>query len=51
MPLPRKSIEKALPDIMMDLFRSSKGTHAAGKKERRVRGYAGVKLARPAEEP
>ena len=31
-PLPGKSIEKALPDIMMDLFRSSKGTHAAGQK-------------------
>jgi phage/plasmid-associated DNA primase len=51
MPLPRKSIEKALPDTMMDLFRSSNVTHAAGKNERRVRGYAGVKLARPAEEP
>ena len=32
MPLPRKSIEKALPDTMMDLFRSSNGTHAAGQK-------------------
>jgi hypothetical protein len=50
-PLPGKSIEKALPDIMMDCFRSSKGTHATGQKERRIRGYTGVKLARPAEEP
>ena len=48
LPLPRKAIEKALPDIMMDLFRSSNGTE---KNERRVRGYAGVKLARVAEEP
>ena len=50
MPLPRKLIEKALPDVMMDLFRSSKGTHATGQKGR-LRGYTGVKLARPAEEP
>ena len=49
-PLPGKLIEKALPDIMMDLFRSAKTTHATGKKGR-IRGYAGVKLARPAEEP
>ena len=50
MPLPRKLIERALPDVMMDLFRSSKGTHATGQKGR-LRGYTGVKLARPAEEP
>ena len=49
MPLPGKSIERALPDVMMDLFRSSKGTHAAGQKGR-LRGYTGVKLAVPAEE-
>ena len=49
-PLPGKSIEKALPDIMMDLFRSSKGTYAAGQKGR-LRGYTGVKLALPADEP
>ena len=49
-PLPGKLIEKALPDIMMDLFRSAKTTHAMGKKGR-IRGYAGVKLALPAEEP
>ena len=47
---PGKSIEKALPDVMMDLFRSTKTTHAMGKKGR-LRGYAGVKLALPAEEP
>jgi putative DNA primase/helicase len=50
MPLPRKLIERALPDVMMDLFRSSKGTHATGQKGR-LRGYSCVKLARPAEEP
>jgi hypothetical protein len=49
-PLPGKSIERALPDVMMDLFRSSKGTHAAGQKGR-LRGYTGVKLAVLAEEP
>ena len=37
LPLPRKSIEKALPDTMMDLFRSSNVTHAAGKKGSRSR--------------
>jgi hypothetical protein len=50
MPLPGKVIERLLPDIMMDLFRSAKGTHAMGKKGR-VRGYSGVKLALQAEEP